>query len=454
MKKNFIISGLCLLIAICLLNIYYFFFRKATDVSSNNNFNIVLITIDTLRADHLSCYGYHRKTSPAIDKIAEQGIIFKNITAPSSWTPPSMASLFTSVYPVNHGVVHGTIYARWTQYEREVFSDDLTTLAEILRDQGYATFGVASNLNLSEKFGFARGFDYFKCLSWVPAHFVNDILYAWENEIKKTDKYFLWIHYFDPHVPYLARKPWIERYASKKSTRKHDFSGKQINDLTRLIPDLKNDPQALADLVAHYDSEINYVDSYIGELIKKFGLTKNTLVVITSDHGEEFLEHGRLGHGNNLYQETIHVPLIIKLPHNSSGQTVDENFSLIDVTPTILGILNIAPPEHMLGKSLLKKVVPLNTFAELDTNSNLKSLVTAEWKYIYNYSDDSEQLYNVMSDRLELNNLAAENFEQQVRLKEQLFEWVKTAKRHPPKKKFYKLSAEEKEKLKSLGYLQ
>jgi arylsulfatase A-like enzyme len=135
---------------------------------SKDDFNIVLITIDALRADHLSCYGYERNTSPNIDDIAEKGIIFKNAIAPSSWTAPSMVSLFTSVYPINHGVVHGIRYVdSKTIYNQEVFSNELITLAEILKGHGYTTFGVASNLHLNEKFGFARGFNYFQCLSYI-----------------------------------------------------------------------------------------------------------------------------------------------------------------------------------------------------------------------------------------------------------------------------------------------
>jgi arylsulfatase A-like enzyme len=434
-----------------------------------NDFNIVLITIDALRADHLSCYGYERKTSPNIDWIAEKGIIFKNAIAPSSWTAPSMASLFTSLYPINHGVIHGICYVHnKTIYNQEVFSSELTTLAEILQAHGYTTFGVASNLHLSGKFGFAKGFNYFKCLPWDPAQSVNKIVYSWEKYIKKSDKFFLWVHYFDPHHAYHARSPWIEQYTPKALTRKLNLTSKSSSELTKLIPTFKKDPQALSNLIALYDSEINYVDSYLGKLIRKFGLNKNTLIIITADHGEGFLDHSQLGHGNNLYHETIHIPLIIKLPYSSKKEIVDKQVNLIDIMPTILHILNIDPPEQTLGKSILKKEglslwlkkmllingAPDSTFSELDTKHILKTIMTPKWKYIYNYKDKTEQLYNIKSDPQEIDNLTNKKTELCKQLKEQLFDWVSTAKKYPTKKQHFKLSPEEKEKLKGLGYIQ
>ena len=437
--------------------------------SSDENFNIVLITIDTLRADHLSCYGYERKTSPNIDKIAEEGILFKNAIAPSSWTAPSMVSLVTSTYPTNHGVIHGIGYRKnKTIHTQEVFSDELTTLAEILKANGYTTFGVASNLHLSEKFGFARGFDYFKCLPFRSAFHVSKTIYSWENEIKKSDKFFIWLHYFDPHYPYLARNPWIEQYTYKALTKRLNLSQKTRIELSQLIPTFKEDSQALSNLIALYDSEVSFVDFWVGNLIQKFELDKNTLIIITADHGEEFLEHDQLGHGKNLYQETIHIPLIIKLPYSSEKKRFDKQVNLLDIMPTILHLLNLNLPEQTVGKSLLKREGILSllkemfiekdaadyNFSELDTRSILKTIITSKWKYIYDYGDEIGQLYNIKSDPLEQNDLADEKTRKCNQLREKLFDWVSNAKQYPTKKQGFKLSPEEKEKLKSLGYIQ
>ena len=431
------------------------------------DFNIVLITIDTLRADHLSCYGYDRETSPNIDNIAKQGILFKHAIAPSSWTVPSMVSLFTSVYPVNHGVIHG-IAPRSNPRKQQIFSKELTTLTEAIKSYGYTTFGVASNIHLSEKFGFARGFDYFKWLSGLPAHAVNESVDSWESEIKNSDKFFLWVHYFDPHSPYFPRTPWIEQYKSPTSTQGLDFYKKSFPQLKKLIPLLKNDPQILSNFVGLYDCEINFVDFYLGKLITKYEFNKNTLLIITSDHGESFLEHDQLGHGNNLYQETIGIPLIVKLPYSSKRKVVEKNASLIDIMPTVLGLINANSPDQTLGKSLVKRngllywlkktLLGKDTrnvnYSELDESDPLKTIITPQWKYIYNYRDGTEQLYNNTSDPLESNNLITKEAEQTDRLREQLFQWVATAKRYLPQKKRIELSPEEEKKLRDLGYIQ
>jgi arylsulfatase A-like enzyme len=434
---------------------------------AQKDFNIVLITIDTLRADHLSCYGYSRRTSPNIDKIAEQGKVFANAIAPSSWTAPSMVSLFTSVYPINHGVIHG-IAPRFNPRKQQIFSKKLTTLTEIINSNGYTTFGVASNIHLQKKFGFARGFDYFKWLSGSPAPAVNESVYLWETEIKNADKFFLWVHYFDPHAPYIPRTPWVVQYKSPTSTQGLSTFRKSFPQLKKLIPQLKNDPQLLSNLVALYDSEINYVDFHLGKLIKKFELNKNTLLIITSDHGEEFLEHDQLGHGNNLHQETTAIPLIIKLPYNSNRKTVERHVNLIDIMPTILDMINVNAPGQTLGKTVwerkgfllwLREIVSRNeprdfNFLELDKKFSRKSILTPEWKYIYNFEDDEEKLYNITSDPLELNNLITKESEEAEWLKEQLFQWLSIAKKYPPQEQNIKLSLEEEKKLRELGYMQ
>ena len=454
------------ILSIALMSI---FVGMCSFLKTEKDFNLVLITIDTLRADHLSCYGYGRNTSPNIDRIAEKGIIFNKVIAPSSWTAPSMVSLFTSVYPVNHGVKHGMGYRKnQTIHVQEVFASYLITLAEILKAHGYRTFGVASNLHLSEHFGFARGFDYFKCLPFWPAPSVNETIYSWENEIKNSGKFFLWVHYIDPHFPYSARTPWVEDYASQELTKELNLSKKEWIEIFNLIPVFKKYPQNLDNLIALYDSEINFVDSYIGKLIQKCDFDKDTLFIITSDHGEEFLDHEKLGHGNNLHRETINIPLIIKLPGGVSKKVVSEQASLVDIMPTVLELLNIDSPEHILGKSLLKtydlpfwlkKILRRNDelqsiFSELDTKSNTKALITEEWKYIYDFNKKKGQLYNIQEDFLELNNFAGKRVKEASQFKERLFDWVSAAKKYPIKKQDMRLTPTEKEKLKGLGYIQ
>jgi arylsulfatase A-like enzyme len=335
----------------------------------------------------------------------------------------------------------------------QAFSDEITTLPEILKIHGYTTFGVASNHLLDEETGFARGFDYFEKLNNLPAPSVNKTIYSWEDEIKKSDKFFLWAHYFDPHHPYHARAPWINRYTSIALTNKLNLFDKTKDQ--QIISILKKYPQAQSNYIALYDSEIHFVDSYIGKLIQKFELDKNTLIIITADHGEEFLEHGEIGHGWNLYKATINIPLIVKLPNSSKKETVENYVSLIDIEPTISHILNINSPQQTLGKSFLGRRWPLDyNFAELYAKKTiLKTIMTPEWKYIYDYYDNIEELYNIKSDPLELNNLIDREIKQANKLKEQLFMWVLNSKKYPAKRKPFLLSPEEREKLEALGYL-
>jgi arylsulfatase A-like enzyme len=436
----------------------------------SGTFNMVLITIDTLRADHLSCYGYERKTSPVIDAIAENGIVCSNVFAPSSWTAPSMTSVFTSVYPVNHGVVHGIGYTKDSALNvQEIFSSDLTTLTEVLHEHGYSTFGVSANPHLSEKFRFDRGFDYFTCLPFEDAKAVNEAAFAWEDKIKKAGKYFLWVHYIDPHYPYTAQKPWIRSYASEAETRVLlNLSPESWWGLKTLVKDVKDDPKLLKHLIALYDSEINYADAHVGMLMERFGLYEDTLVLITSDHGEEFLEHGETGHGHNLYQPSLHVPLIVKLPNKQLERTsLSQPMSLINVMPTILEIAGLDAPATAMGVSFRKKDGLFSwikkklsgadedyIYAELDTMATLKAVIAPPWKYIYNRRDKTGQLYNIISDPLELNDRAQVETGESDRLKNELLRWAETTTRYPAKRYDVELSPEEKEKLKGLGYLQ
>ena len=433
---------------------------------SKEAFNIVLITIDTLRADHLSCYGYHRKTSPVIDSIAAKGILYKNAIAPCSWTSPSMASLFTSVYPTNHGVIHGLGYRKdVTLYVQEIFSEQLTTLTEALKAQGYTTFGVASNLALGEKFGFGRGFDHFECLDGQPAVNVNKVLYQWEDAIRKSAKFFIWVHYFDPHAPYFSRSPWIDEYSPRELTQKLGFFKTSFQDLVKRIPELEQNRDMLGNLVALYDSEINYVDSFVGEFINKYKFGEDTLLIITSDHGEGFLEHHLLGHGNSLHQESICIPLIIKLP-GSHQKEIDERYvTLLDIMPTILDLLGSDSPDHIRGTSILpeKQLFPLlsqllpwkhetrDAFSELHALS-LKTIVSSGWKYLYSYTDGRESLYNIENDPLERTNLIAKEEERGRSLKTTLLNWAAQAKKYPTTRNERLLSKEEQEKLEALGY--
>ena len=238
--------------------------------------------------------------------------------------------------------------------------------------------------------------------------------------------------------------------------------------LKTLVKSVKDDPTLIKHLIALYDSEINYADAHVGMLMEKLSLDEETLVVITSDHGEEFLEHGETGHGHNLYQQSLHVPLIVKLPRKQiERSTLRRPMSLINVMPTILEIAGLdAPPtatgvpfreEDGLFSWIKKKLSGADEdyiYAELDTMATLKAVIAPPWKYIYNRRDKTGQLYNIISDPLELNDRSLVETGECDRLKKELLRWADTTKRYPAKRYDVELSPEEKEKLKGLGYLQ
>lgn len=461
MKKYLIIIIAGIILTLSLYSIRFSSFNNQTDIVSTHDSNIVLITIDTLRADHLSCYGYERNTSPNIDKIAKEGIRFTNAIATSSWTSPSMASIMTSLYPISHGVRRGFVKAG-KAYEQEALNDGFHTLAEILRNNGYTTFGAVANVLMAEEQGFAQGFDYYHCEGFEEAAVINNVIFSWKGKIKKSKKFFIWIHYIDPHDEYRARSPWISDYAAELWIGNTHLSKQTMEELRKSTPTIKKKENMLEYLIALYDSEINYLDYHIGNLIYKLGLDKNSLIVITSDHGEEFLCHGSLGHGNSLYQELIHVPLIIKQPPSYKKpiiSVIDEPASIIDIMPTILGVLGITPSKKIMGKNLLEKEEWSRgqkrdyLFSEISQWYVFNAILKNNWKYIYNTCKQEEELYDITKDHEESDNLVHQEVSIAKELRKELLNWASTSPKAPSTKKKTKPSKEIEEKLKALGYI-
>ncbi len=273
--------------------------------------NLVLITVDTLRPDHLGYNGYARATSPAIDKLASEGVVFTHATSVAGWTLPSMATIFTGRYPKDHGAVD----FHWS------LDASLPTLAGILRGHGYDTYGFVSHIMLTPTYGMGDGFAHFdfSVLNVGHPHEVMtsqkliEIARAGMRNLKEP--YFVWVHFFDPHFAYLEHPQW---------------------------PFGKSDPD-------RYDAEIAYTDYYIDELLKVVD-KKNTVVVLTADHGEEFGEHDGKYH-YTLHGEVMRVPLVIKGPglaHRKDERVVEQ----IDFLPTILKMVGIETPAGLPGRDM------------------------------------------------------------------------------------------------------
>ncbi len=320
-------------------------FRK-----DSSGVNVILISVDTLRADHLGCYGYSRDTSPYIDALAEDGILFANAYASSSWTLPSHVSLMTSLHGVHHQVYH--------DYER--MDPELVTLAELFHSRGYSCAAFTGGGFVSPVYGFAKGFDTYDVGSGGVFHQdsadrVFRTVSGW-LERHRDRSFFLFLHTYQPHSPYACPLPYKVEYLNDDSLFGHAdlfhvLGGKE--NLYKPLPEAER--QNLIDL---YDGEIRYVDDrLVGPLVarlKTLGLYDRTLIVFLSDHGEEFFDHGAWGHGQSLYDELLKVPLILKLPDSAHrGAHPETIVSLVDVMPTLLEAMGWEIPLQALdGRSL------------------------------------------------------------------------------------------------------
>ena len=288
--------------------------------------NVVLITVDTLRADHVSSYGYHLKTTPNIDRLASEGVRFDRAYSTIPLTGPSHFSIFTSRYPQEHGArINGVAVPENSKW---------LALPQILRKFGYQNAAFVSAWPLTSRLtGLGRWFDHYdedltrSYRVFTSTRFAEDVTprtIAWLKS-NSNKPFFLWVHYFDPHEPYHLR----ERFAAPE----------KVGDPTAGLP-----PQGpeMADRVRRYDSEVGYMDHYVGQLIDsldELGLRGNTLVALTADHGESLGEHGYVGHGRRLSENVVRVPLIFRYPEKiKAGQVINENVSLLDLTPTVLDL--------------------------------------------------------------------------------------------------------------------
>jgi arylsulfatase A-like enzyme len=321
--------------------------------------NILLISIDSLRADHVHCYGYPKETSPNLDRLAREGARFETVIAESSWTIPSHGTLFTGVGSRVHGLETG--YTRLAPQRR--------TLAQMLKQAGYRTAGVFSGPYLHPVFGFAAGFDtYGSVIPGGPAKAVpggaNIVEQLMENtgaayeaptsqdvsekaleflEKAGAQPFFLFLHYFDVHYDYDPPEAYWRRFDPDYHGQ---FTGR--NFIFNRAVEADMNPRDFTHLLARYDGEILYTDFHIGRVIEALdrnGLGGRTLVLVTSDHGDEFFEHGDRGHRHSLWEEVVRVPLIARLPGRiPAGARIGGLARHLDVTPTVLSYAGLSEP--------------------------------------------------------------------------------------------------------------
>lgn len=340
--------------------------RATRGTPPENAPNVLLIVVDTLRADHLPAYGYEHGSTPNLDRFAEDAVRFEWAFANASWTRPSFASLLTGRYASSHGVMA----------KGDALADELVTLPEVLQEHGWVTAGFVTNFNVAPYFNFQQGFDHYEFLepkfvlgaddaaaklllmqavrqsiekmrarsgsvqpgtAYQDAETVNARLFAWfENERPEGEPFFLFVGYMDPHDPYFP----------------HPYDGTGYARAANQNPDLSEAPL----MRKLYDGEITYWDEHFGQLVaelKRRGLYDDTMIIITSDHGEEFGEHGGFWHGTTLYDEQLHIPLYVKYPGNERAGTRTSHWvQLIDIMPSILTTLGLPIPEGVQGGRL------------------------------------------------------------------------------------------------------
>jgi arylsulfatase A-like enzyme len=312
--------------------------------------NIVLFSIDTLRADHLGCYGYKRDTSPTLDRLAGEGVRFRQAIAPSSWTLPSHATMLTGVNPVRHSAVSFTA--------RTPLPPQVDTVAELLWRSGYATAGFTDGGFLAPRYGFDRGFELYASTVSPLKDFLAENVERALDWVRSTDgqPFFLFLHTYAVHMPFAPPPPYDRLFDPEyDGPCREKILHASVNEC---LGRDDADPRVVRHVKALYDGEIRRTDAIFGRflgVLRAMGLAERTCVIVTSDHGEEFKEHGRFFHRRaSLYEELLRVPLIVWCPERfSGGRVVDQQVGVVDIAPTILDITGVPIPDGLDGVSLL-----------------------------------------------------------------------------------------------------
>ncbi|NUM53741.1 MAG: sulfatase [Candidatus Hydrogenedentes bacterium] len=396
---------------------------------------VVLVSCDTLRADHLSCYGHYRETTPNLDALAKEGVLFENAISVETWTLPSHASMFTGLYPKHHGVTPNANLAEST-----------VTLPETLRDAGYVTGGfIGFTFWLYPWRGFSHGFDVYNTPDWRFRKIQETHRFAesWINAVQAPN-FFLFLHNFDVHskpakqfdgLPYGPEDPkflhFAKEFANPPSFQRpeRDMVDAEAFLNAANAGEVTMTQEEIEYCKALYDDALRMVDASLGEMfesLKKRGLYERALIIVTADHGEEFGEHGTFGHGN-VYEPSLHIPMIVKFPNAQfAGTRFKPVVELVDIMPTILDVIGAPAPEGLDGKSMLRMLRSDETPKEQGYSQRFlhKTVRETEWKLIRTRPETYE-LYNVSQDPGETNNLADSQPDQVARMRPPLEEFFK-----------------------------
>ncbi len=437
--------------------------------------NVLLITIDALRADHLGVYGYPRPTSPNIDRLAARSVLFKHSVTQWPLTSPSFAAMMSSTYGHTNGLMRTTA---------QRMPDRPLMLAELLKAAGYSTWGAVGNINLARFFNFDQGFDTYREI-WREddrrkteriTHDGLDLL----KQASAERPFFLWLHYFDPHARYRPPKPFDQMFVGDRyfdgswRVPMYKDSATDLGGISNKVSLGQED--RVAYYVAQYDAEIRYVDEQVGILLKALesqGLAGNTLVVLTADHGESLGDHNYFfEHGRFPYDDCVHVPLIVRVPGDAGpGRTVSSPVQSIDIVPTILDLAGLPPDPQAEGKSLrplLRGEHPKGddwdyAFTESGFALDYQRSITSE-RYKLVYVPDAGnrkimrgrelELYDLQADPHETRNLVDERPDVAAFLERKLWRWMENGGPAAPPPPEIRVEGQAEEQLRSLGYIE
>ena len=423
--------------------------------------NVILIILDTLRADKLGCYGNTLGLTPNIDKFAQNASLFKNAFSQAPWTLPSIASMYTSRYPIQHG-------AGGRLGSLRVLPEQAVTIAEVFNNAGANTHAIVNVVLMTQNFGMHQGFDSVDAvdpennLGVRRAEPTNKAALEWIDSHREKP-FFLLLHYFDAHMVYDPPQPFRSKFAHPQDKYSNDYIFGTHGDMLKLrLENATLPPEKIERLEKLHNGEIAYLDSQIGNLLAELTqreLDSETVIVITADHGEEFGDHGGIEHAHTLYDELIHVPLIIRTPDTNSPSVVPTNVRLIDIAPTLCDLTGLDSPPSFIGKSLIGL---LNKQPEPDrpilSHANMWGPTSFAWregtlKIIRQVKPERIELFDTKTDPAEKKNITDVNSQIRNDMLAELNLILETAARSAQLGKTPKLTPQETEKLRSLGYL-
>jgi arylsulfatase A-like enzyme len=432
--------------------------------------HVLLLVTDSTRADHLSLYGYKRDTTPCLEELAGESVVFQNAMSQGSSTIVTTPCLLASCYPSDHGLVS----------YRRILNERFRLVSEVLHDAGYSTFGVVTNPHLDAANGFDQGFDVYERIGIgtqeaVFADTVHTRAVALADSLTRSSSpTFGFLFYTDTHVPYWSPKEYWRLYDKDWPEREPTFGW---NPKTRGRPSQRT----LFNLIAQYDASIRYWDDALREFLGALderGILSHVVLIYTSDHGEEFFDHGWAVHGHSLYEELVHVPLLMSfpppvwVPHLSrTSRRVDEVVSSIDVLPTLLDFLHLPTPTAARGRSAAALAMgsgdsPEERSAYLEqieeNRCDIRGIRTKTRKCIITLSDETgvlpgrDKFFDLEADPLEKHNLIDQAGEEVVAFRELLAERINevTTSAFARSVEALEPDAEQIEELRALGYIE